>query len=327
MRVNVVTSRRVVSKFTGKPGGNTYGYFTGAGLFQRALETVGVERDPNARIQIHYTAPHFYNYKKGKINVLFSMWETENVPEELWDAFLEADWIIVPSLNSWTAVKKMGTQVPVSICQHGIDTEFFTFQGRVYNAEPFRFLWVGAPNIRKGYDLVVKSFYWAFCKLGLPAQLYIKASLYRKEGKMHHLPQFKTIIDTRNISMEDLRRLYQSANVFLFPSRGEGAGLPPLEAMSTGLPVIAPRWSGMADYMLDEHSYPVRYTLREADYGVPTTVAEPDMTDLISRLNHIYYNKEEAAEKGKKASIFVGKKFSLQAMGERMLKILRRIGE
>jgi len=331
MRVGVIENKRIISKFTGKPGGNTYGYYTGVRLLKRALESVGVEINPDAKIQIHYTSPHFYSSSLDKVNVIYTMWETEDLPSDLWDAFIEADYVIVPSENSRTAILKAGIQTPVFVCHHGIDTEFFTYTERVYKppCEPFcpRFLWVGAPNIRKGYDLVVKAFYWAFCKPNVEAELYIKSSLYRKQGEETYLRQFRTIIDTRNLSPKALLDLYKSAHVFLYPSRGEGAGLPPLEAMSTGLSVVAPPFTGMQDYIMESHAYPLRYILREANYGVSTKVAESDLDFLINILVHIYYNLGEAMEKGKKASNFVREHFSLEVMGKRLYEILQEIGE
>ncbi len=47
------------------------------------------------------------------------------------------------------------------------------------------------------------------------------------------------ILITGFISEEELDDLYKSANLFVFPSLYEGFGLPPLEAMKRGLPVVA----------------------------------------------------------------------------------------
>ncbi|SEP05509.1 Glycosyltransferase involved in cell wall bisynthesis [Luteibacter sp. UNC138MFCol5.1] len=43
---------------------------------------------------------------------------------------------------------------------------------------------------------------------------------------------------TGYVTDEDLVRLYQACELFVFPSAGEGFGLPPLEAMACGAPVI-----------------------------------------------------------------------------------------
>jgi len=49
------------------------------------------------------------------------------------------------------------------------------------------------------------------------------------------------------VSAEELRVLYQCAEAFVFPSLYEGFGLPPLEAMATGTPVIAMPFSSVPE--------------------------------------------------------------------------------
>ena len=61
------------------------------------------------------------------------------------------------------------------------------------------------------------------------------------------------------VSLEELRALYQSASVLLFPSWEEGFGLPVLEALANGLPVVAsqtaslPEVGGEAALYIDPH--------------------------------------------------------------------------
>lgn len=55
------------------------------------------------------------------------------------------------------------------------------------------------------------------------------------------------ILLTDYLHDEDLRTLYASCRAFIYPSIYEGFGLPPLEAMACGAPVIASRISAIAE--------------------------------------------------------------------------------
>lgn len=55
------------------------------------------------------------------------------------------------------------------------------------------------------------------------------------------------IIHIENVSEKELIQLYNTAKLFLFPSHYEGFGLPPLEAMKCGLPVLASNKSSIPE--------------------------------------------------------------------------------
>ncbi len=59
----------------------------------------------------------------------------------------------------------------------------------------------------------------------------------------------KKIIFSGFVSDQDLSGYYQQATAYVFPSHYEGFGLPPLEAMAYGLPVLAARSSSLPEVL------------------------------------------------------------------------------
>jgi glycosyltransferase involved in cell wall biosynthesis len=86
-----------------------------------------------------------------------------------------------------------------------------------------------------------------------------------------------------HLSEDALDSLFRSSNVLLSLHRAEGFGLPMLEAMSRGVPVIATNWSGNLDYMDERNSLLVPCSMVEIGddtvYGAysDTCWAEPDV--------------------------------------------------
>jgi glycosyltransferase involved in cell wall biosynthesis len=50
------------------------------------------------------------------------------------------------------------------------------------------------------------------------------------------------------VSRDRLRELYREARLFVYPSHEEGFGIPPLEAMACGAPVVATRTGAIPEY-------------------------------------------------------------------------------
>lgn len=71
------------------------------------------------------------------------------------------------------------------------------------------------------------------------------------EQKIKDLNLEKEVILTGYIQDEDLPKLYASAELFVFPSIFEGFGIPPLEAMASGLPVIASNAASLPEVVGD----------------------------------------------------------------------------
>jgi glycosyltransferase involved in cell wall biosynthesis len=63
------------------------------------------------------------------------------------------------------------------------------------------------------------------------------------------------VVRLGRVTDSELRALYEHAALFLFPSRYEGFGIPPLEAMSLGCPVLSSDSSAMPEVLRDGAAY------------------------------------------------------------------------
>lgn len=123
-------------------------------------------------------------------------------------------------------------------------------------------LYVGVLQPRKNIPNIIKAYY-KLKRDGTKHKLVIaggKGWQYKEIFEIvEKLNLQKDVIFTGHIPDEDLPRLYNAADLFVFPSVYEAFGLPPLEAMACGTPVITsnigafPEVVGAAGIMVDPY--------------------------------------------------------------------------
>lgn len=101
------------------------------------------------------------------------------------------------------------------------------------------FLCVGSNNSNKNLNIVIDLFisnkYFDNFQLVIVGNFSI--DVFSKNNST--LSSHNNIFFTGNVSDSELKSLYKNAIAFIFPSIYEGFGIPPLEAMICGCPVIA----------------------------------------------------------------------------------------
>ncbi|QWI52120.1 glycosyltransferase family 4 protein [Bacillus mycoides] len=95
---------------------------------------------------------------------------------------------------------------------------------------------VSSMNPNKNFKVIAEAM---TSMTSLKAQVVIVGGKQSKVFANENMESDQDIIWTGYVSDEELVTLYKNAKVFLFPSIYEGFGLPPLEAMAMGCPVIA----------------------------------------------------------------------------------------
>jgi glycosyltransferase involved in cell wall biosynthesis len=126
-----------------------------------------------------------------------------------------------------------------------------------------------------------------------------------------------------------LGSIYRSVDCFVLASRGEGWGLPILEAMACGLPVIATNWSAQSDFISNDTAYLLDVErLRPAEAKCPYyegfNWADPSYEHLRSLMRHVFENRDEAKTLGVRASAEVLTKWTWE---QSVKKIIARLDE
>lgn len=112
------------------------------------------------------------------------------------------------------------------------------------------------------------------------------------------------ILVTNFVSEQKLENLYRSASLFVFPSLYEGFGLPPLEAMKRGVPVVSSNATCLPEILGDA-----------ALYFNPF-----DIDDIAEKIKKVLADKnlrEQLIQKG----FAQVKKYSWKKMAEETLKL------
>ena len=100
-----------------------------------------------------------------------------------------------------------------------------------------------------------------------------------------------------------MRLIYSAFDVLLFPSMGEGFGIPAIEAQACGTPVIATNFSAQtelvapkAGFLVD--SQPFWDTAQNADFCIPF------IQDIYESLEFAYQNRDVLTAAGAAARTF-----------------------
>lgn len=289
------------------------GYGMASAAMIEGLKKYGIDAQTSydgQKVAVLFHAPYSLTSLASPIKVLYTMFESDKIPDE-WTPYLQvADLIIVPSKWCADVFKKAGFDTRVVPLGYN-DNVYNPIERKIKRdtREDFVFLHYNAFNIRKGFPEVFKAFLQEF-KPDEPVKMILKTtqkwSQIPAPFRAMNYPNIKIIAESYTEGqMYDLMR---QSDCFVFPSRGEGFGLTPLEAMATGLPTIVPNAHGITEYFDDRYMYEVKVKeecpalysrYKNQDVGKMVVC---DVDHLRSQMRWIYEHEKEAKQKGEQAS-------------------------
>ncbi|MFL6195915.1 MAG: glycosyltransferase [Thermoanaerobaculia bacterium] len=136
---------------------------------------------------------------------------------------------------------------------------------------------------------------------------------------------------TGTLSRAGMNGLTAACDAFVSLHRSEGLGLPLIEAMYLGKPVVATGYGGVTDFLDDETGFVVKHRLTalerpQGPYPVGAVWAEPDVEHAAELMTALAESPESARPRIEAAARRVREIYAPEAAGERLRRELERIG-
>lgn len=263
--------------------------------------------------------------------IAVTMFESTVLPAGWCEWLNKFDEVVVPAHFLVQVFRDAGVCVPIHVVPLGVDDAYKQVQRLPRQDRPYTFLAIGDRNMRKGWDIAWHAFRSAFGDSS-DHRLIIKCrdnGLTRKTDRgREELTSADDNVEIlrADLTVDEMAALYARCDCFVFPTRGEGFGLPPREFAATGGVALATHWGGTADDIA-KWGHAIPYEMAEAwpfedqFRGQCGLWAEPDVSKL-SEMMHVAALWEDLFAQSaciKRASI--AKMYDWDAFADRVLEI------
>jgi len=249
---------------------------------------------------------HLEGYWQGQYTSVFTMWEATRLPEGFRENMGEVDLIMVPSAHNLELFSHYHDNV--KLVPLGIDPKRWDFVKRTPPGLYFDFL-IGGSGARKGIDIAYSAFLEAFPEGSWGSGPVPRLVMKNPKGEPYH--HERVSMNAGRMSNEDECNLYATAHCYLQPSRGEGFGLQPLQAIAQGIPTILTDAHGHEAFAhlgigLNSTLVPAEYFI----FGDAGNWWEPNQEELIEQMRWVYNNYDEACVNAQNSSALARQQFT-----------------
>ncbi len=191
-----------------------------------------------------------------------------------------ADKIITVSNSSKNEIEKYysNSKGKIEVIYLGLDKRYKVIE---HITKEKSILFVGSLNERKNFSSIIEAFelvnkdaYKLVIVGNFSSNFSIndETSSLLKKAKENKNIEFKS-----NISDDELVKIYNKAELFIFPSFYEGFGLPPLEAMACATPVITSNLTSMPEVCGDAVIYCNPYSVEDIKEKIDLVLSDKNL--------------------------------------------------
>ncbi len=281
----------------------------------------------------------------GDYKIGFTTTEVDGIPKDWVSVLNEQNEVWTTSEFSKKYIKRSGVKPKVFNMSEGVDPDYFhpgirPFENKT--GKKFLFICNFAWGRRKGIAEIFEAFTKEFSNKEDVALIlkvlpsYHRADIQADIKNLYYEPNRAPISVWETILPNYLvGGFYTMGQCFIFPTRGEGFGLPPLEALACGVPVITTGYSGHMDYLLrGGRPLPgvefIKYKIKKFDgsdsiYYHGFNWALPDVSHLRRLMRKVYENYAHYKSGAMESSKYIRKNWSWSTRADLVISRLERI--
>ena len=300
------------------------------------------KEDDIDRILIYHCIPTMQKRIKGyKKTIGFFTYETYSPPEKWLNILNKNDAIIVPSKFNYKILAHEKIKKPLYYVCHCLD--FDLYNSRVlplYEYDRYTFLFIGIWRERKGYKQLIEALLKEFNNND-NVQLIIKTDKIKKA--QNYVEKVKKqiginkgfapiLFESKVFDEKDLPKYLKSADCLVSPTMGEGFGLPGLQCMALGIPVIVTNFSGCQDYandktatLLEPDGFVFRHNMDNIPQFKNRKWAFLEVNKIQKAMRHVLNNQEQIHEKSNWAYSDVRNKFNYKVVSNLFINMIREL--
>ena len=273
---------------------------------------------------LYFCTPDGVKRSHNPSNPVFvnTMWEASSLPNGWATILNEAQAVIAPTRFVAQVFRDSGVTSPVEVVVQGIDPEIYNCQERPERVS-LTSLMVGTVLGRKHVKEGIAAWRMAFAN-DPQARLIIKAR-FQQVNPFPNDSRITFVSD--NDTTRGILHWYRQADL-LMALGSEGFGLPLVEGMATGLPVIALDSEGQSDICTDAPGLILPVSpdswepANELPWGPAGIRGVPGIEDVAEQLRWIDTHRSEARDMGRAASAWAIKNRDIWDMGPAMLDVM-----
>lgn len=323
------------------------------GTLGRMMAELEAQEPIDYRIKILHVTPNEFPrlMERGKYHIGRFFWETDKVPSEFVEGLNLMDEIWTGSKANESAMRKGGVTKPIFIIPQANETdrqwpEPYKIPGLADGAYLFYsiFEWTDRKNPLGLLNAYLKEFQ-AGENVGLLIKTYFRNFTYANKHMIRDAVQ--KVRDTSGVKnpppiflyqelmdREHIMRLHKTGNAFVSAHRGEGWGVPQVEAMLAGNPVITTGYGGVHEYLTDQaNAFVLPYEMQPLKgmyhssrwYEPDQNWADPSEKALRDAMRFCYSQPKAAQVIGNAGKANAVIRFNFEAVGDAMKQRLKEI--